>query len=401
MDKQLELKGLVTELIQEEYKGNIEELQAKAEAQDELNIKTLEENTVMKAQIEAMQDKEFKMTQNTGENTYVFKGYDTKKPARNFKMALTEDQREEAAGSLLKMWKAAAGQTQKELTTGNTGVYSVPQVYGSALLGLAELSSFSLANCRVINYPGEILYLTAKGTRTTTTDAQQFGTANAASDSTLGRLTFTIDKRVGGYETLWNNVLRQQNFDVIGEFVEPIMAEAIGQKFDGYMFNASSEFTTNITTDGTAGATFSGTIGDTSITYNGLVDVETAVNQERGVANCVWCMTRSVYGRIRKLTDTNSRPLIERAMEGPLGHELFGYPLHIVPALATSPADGAVAIAFGSPQRYILGINQGILFHVNPIVEQKEGKTQFIIEATADGNIEDAEAWATYARSDA
>lgn len=400
MDKKLELQGLIKETIETEYGNKLGDLQDKAAAQEELNAKALEENTALKAQLDAMQNKEFKMTQNTGDNTYVFKGYDVAKPSRNFKMALTNDEREASASVLLKMWEASAGRSEKALTTGNTGAYAVPEVYGSALLGLAELSSFALGHCRVIPYPGEIMYMPAKGTRTTTTDAQQHGTANAAADSTLAKLTFTIDKRVGGYETLWNNVLRQSNFDVIGEFVEPVMAEAIGQKFDGYMFNASSEFTTNITTNGTTGATFSGTIGSSSITYNGLVDVETAVNQERGVANCVWCMSRSVYGRIRKLKDDNSRPLIERSMEAPLGHELFGYPLHIVPTIATAPANNAIALAFGSPQRYILGINQGILFHVNPIVEQKEGKTQFIIEATADGNIEDSEAWATYDRSD-
>ena len=395
MDKNEQARGLLKEVVQEELGSKVDEISAKAEESREASAKALESNQELKARFDAWQDKSFKMKGNTGENLYVFKGYDINHPGRNFKAVMSKEAHDEVAGTIV-----------KALTNANTGAYAIPVEYGSALLGLAELSSYALNRCRVIRYPGEVMYLPAKGTRATV-DAQAFGTANAAAATTLSRLTFTIDKRVGDYEEIYDNVLRQANFDVVGEFVEPVMAEAIGQKFDGYMFDCggSTEFTTNVVDNGTSGATFSGTLADNKITYSGLIDCEFAVEFERGV-NPEWVMPRGVAKYVRKLVDSNGLPLWDRAMEGPglrgNGGSLMGYPVYIVGtgAISATPADGQLAIAFGDPRRYIIGINQNLMFEVNPYIKRKEGITQFIMHATADGNIEAATAWATYTRDD-
>jgi HK97 family phage major capsid protein len=386
MDKREELKGVLKELVTDEIGSDIEDLKAKAEAAEEANAKVLEDNKELKTQLDTMQDKAFKLAQNTGEVSYIFKGYDTTQPTRNFKIACSKEVGDEAAGIIL-----------KALTNANTGAYAIPTEYSSALLGLAELQSYALSRCRIIRYPGEVLKMPAKGTRATV-DWQADGTANAAAATTLAQLTFTIDKRVGGYETIYNNVLRQANFDVVGEFVEPVMAEAIGQKFDGEMFG-KTEFTTDVLAGGTEGATFSGTIGSSSITYAKLMDVEFSVEQERGV-NPEWCMPRGVFKYVAKLVDDQSHPIFNRDLTGATPYMIDGYPVHIVPAISASPANGKMALAFGDPKRYIIAINQDVIFEVNPFVEQKEGKTQFIMHATADGNIEAATTWAYFKRSD-
>lgn len=385
-NKREELKGLLKELVTDEIGSKIDDLTAKAEAADEANTKILESNKELKDQFDAMQDKAFKLAQNTGEAEYIFKGFDTSHPTRNFKIACSKEVGDEAAGIML-----------KALTNANTGAYAIPTEYSSALLGLAELQSYALSRCRIVRYPGEVLKIPAKGTRATV-DWQADGTANAAAATTLAQLTFTIDKRVGGYETIYNNVLRQANFDVVGEFVEPVMAEAIGQKFDGEMFE-KTEFTTDVLAGGTEGATFSGTIGSSSITYTKLMDVEFAVEQERGV-NPEWCMSRGVFKYVAKLVDDQSHPIFNRDLTGATPYMIDGYPVHIVPAISATPSDGGIALAFGDPKRYIIAINQDVIFEVNPFVEQKEGKTQFIMHATADGNIESATAWSYFKRSD-
>lgn len=385
-NKREELKGVLKELVTDEIGSDIEDLKAKAQAAEEANIKTLEDNKELKAQLDAMQEKTLKLNGNTGEHEYVFKGYDAARPTRNFKIACSKEVGDEAAGIIL-----------KALTSANTGAYAIPTEYSSALLGLAELQSYALSRCRIVRYPGEVLKMPAKGTRATV-DWQADGTANAAASTTLAQLTFTIDKRVGGYETIYNNVLRQANFDVVGEFVEPVMAEAIGQKFDGEMFG-KTEFTTDVLAGGTEGATFSGTIGSSSITYVKLMDVEFSVEQERGV-NPEWCMPRGVFKYVAKLVDDQSHPIFNRDLTGATPYMIDGYPVHIVPAISASPADGKMALAFGDPKRYIIAINQDVIFEVNPYVEQKEGKTQFIMHATADGNIEAATSWAYFKRSD-
>jgi HK97 family phage major capsid protein len=385
-DKRSELKGLLKELVTDEIGSKIDDLTAKAEAADEANTKILESNKELKTQFDTMQDKAFKLAQNTGEASYIFKGYDTTRPTRNFKIACSKEAGDEAAGIIL-----------KALTSANTGAYAIPTEYSSALLGLAELQSYALSRCRIVRYPGEVLKMPGKGTRATV-DVQAVGTANAAAATTLAQLTFTIDKRIGGYETIYNNVLRQANFDVVGEMVEPMLAEAIGQNIDTEMFE-KTEFTTDILAGGTEGATFSGTIGSSSITYAKLMDVEFAVEQERGV-NPEWCMSRGVFKYVAKLVDDQSHPIFNRDLTGATPYMIDGYPVHIVPAIPSSPGDGKMALAFGDPKRYIIAMNQDVIFEVNPYVEQKEGKTQFIMHATCDGNIEAATCWAYYKRSD-
>jgi len=388
MDKKAELKGLLAEVVKEELGSKVDEVAAKAEAAREASAQALESNTGLKDQFDAWQDKAFSMKGNAGGGDYVFKGYDVNHPARNWHAVMPKAMHDEVSETI-----------KKALTTGNTGAYAVPVEYGNALMGLAELQSFALANCRVIRFPGEVMYMPSKGTRATT-DAQAWGTANAAAATALARLTFTIDKRVGDYEEVYDNVLRQANFDVVGQFVEPLMAESIGQRFDGYMFNTSSEFTTTIIGNGTSGATFSGTIGSSSITYSGLMDVEMTPETERNVKP-VWCMPRGVWKYVIKLVDTNGQRIFQKTQSEGHPYELDGYPVHIVPAISASPANGALCMAFGDPSRYIIAVNQDMIFEVNPWVSRKEGITQFIMHATADGNIEAATAWSYYKRNDA
>lgn len=386
MENLEKLNGVIKEQVQDIVGKDIDDIRAKAEAQEEANAKLLEDNTILKAQMDAMQDKVVKMSQNTGDNEYIFKGYDATTPTKNFKIKCSKKVGDEAAEVMV-----------KALTSANTGAYAIPTEYSSALLGLAELQSYALSRCRIIRYPGESMKMPAKGTRATV-DAQAFGTANAAAATTLAQLTFTIDKRIGGYETIYNNVLRQSNFDVVGEFVEPVMAEAIAQNIDGEIFT-KTEFTTDIVAGGTEGATFSGTIGDSSITYSKLMDTEFAVEQERGI-NPEWCMPRGVFKYIAKLVDTAGNPIFNRDMTGATPYMIDGYPVHIVPAISAAPGDGVMCLAFGDPKRYIIGMNQDLIFEVNPYAEMKEGKTQFIMHATADGNIEAATAWSYIKRSD-
>jgi len=386
MDKKEELKGILKELITDEIGSDIDALKEKAAVAEEANTKLLEANTELKTQFDATQEKTFKLQQNTGDNTYVFKGYNTSDITKNFKVACSKEVGDKVVETIT-----------KALTSANTGAYAIPTEYSSALLGLAELQSYALSHCRVIRYPGEVLKMPMKATRATV-DAQAFGTANTAAGTTLGQLVFTIDKRVGGYETIYSNVLRQSNFDVVGEIVEPMMAEAIGQNFDNEMFE-KTEFTSDITSGGTTAATFSGTIGSTSITYSGLMDVEFEVEQERGV-NPEWCMPRGVFKQVAKLRDDNNNPIFNRDLTGSTPFMIDGYPVNIVPAISATPADGSIALAFGDPKQYIIAINQDTIFEINPYAGMKEGTVQFIMHCTGDGNITSANTWATYGRSD-
>lgn len=387
-DKKEELKGLLKEMITDEYKGDIEALQAKAATQEELNAKTLEENTALKTQLDAMQDKSLTLNQNTGEQKYIFKGYDTSKPSRNFKVDVSKEMGDEVAGNVL-----------KALTSANTGAYAIPVEYSNALLGLAELSSVSLAKARIYNVGVNSLKMPAKGTRATV-NHQAFGTANTAAGTTLAQLTFTIDKRVGSYETIYADVLADSNFDVVGQFVEPVMAEAIGLEMDNQCVNGG-EFTTPIYSGGTAGITVSGAPAMASaITYANLVTMAYTCELERGLTP-EWYLPRGAMKDVVALVDSNGQPIFHPVpiSAGSAG-TLLGYPINIMTSLDNTPDDGAIRMFFGDMSHFIIAINGGVVFQTNPFVEMKEGKVQFISYARADGNVAAATAFATMLRTD-
>lgn len=392
MDKKSneEVKGLIKEAIHEEMGSELDEIKAQVEADKETSAKLLEDNKALKEQFDAMQDKTLKLSQNTGDNLYTFKGYDANTPWRNFKPVCSKESQKEAAEIIV-----------KALTSANTGAYAIPVEYSDALLGLAELSSVALSKMRVFNTGTNSIKMPVKGTRATV-DAQAFGTANAGAATSLAQLTFTIDKRVGAYETIYNDVLSDQNFDVVGQFVEPVMGEAIGQAFDGEVIK-KTEFTTDIAAGGTAGVSVSGTSNmAAAITYANLVTIAYAVELERGL-NPEWFMPRGAMKDVVALVgSSNDHPIFSPVpVSGAPRGTLLGYPVNIMPAMDNTPDNGDIRIAFGDPKQYIIAINGGLVFQTNPYASMKEGITQFIAYARADGNIIAATAFSTLKRVDA
>ena len=389
-NKKEELKGLLKEVMTDVVGPEIDKIKAEAEAQKEANAKQLEVNKELKAQYDAMQGKLITLKQNTGDHRYIFKGYDVNRPCRNFSMDVDKKMGDEVAAAII-----------KTLASTSTGAYAVPVEYSNALLGLAELSSVALAKCRIYNVGTSVLKIPTKGTRATV-DAQAFGTANAAAATDLGQLTFTIDKRVGSYETLYNDVLADQMFDVVGQFVEPMIAEAIGQNLDGEMIK-KTEFTTDITAGGTAAVTVSGSVAlAAAITYANLVTMAYAVELERGLQP-EWFLPRGAMKDIVALVaSTAGTPIFAPTpISGSPAGTLLGYPVNIMPAISNAGGNGTIRVAFGDPKQYIIALRQGMVFQTNPYVSMKEGLTQFIGYVRADGNIVAATSFATMKRVDA
>ena len=390
MDKKEELKGLLKEVITESVGPEIDKIKAEAEAQKEANAKLLEVNKELKAQYDAWQGKSFELKQNTGTHKYIFKGYDVNRPSRNFIVDVDK-----------KMGDEVAAMIRKTLAAGSTGAYAVPVEYSNALLGLAELSSVALAKCQIYTLNTSSLKIPIK-VQAASVDAQAFGTANAAAATDLGQLTFTIDKRVGGYETLYNDVLNDQLFDVVGQFVEPMIAQAIGQNLDGEMIK-KTEFTTDLTAGAAAGVTVSGSVAlAAAITYANLVTIAYTPELERGLQP-EWFMPRGALKDVVGLVSaTTGSPIFNPVpiSGGPAG-TLLGYPINIMPAMLNAGGNGTIRMAFGDPKKYIIAINGGMVFQTNPYVLMKEGVTQFIGYIRADGNILGSNCFATLKRVDA
>lgn len=390
MAKETEVK--LKEIIEEQTSDmgkEIETLKEEIAVEKEANAKKFEEQTELKAQFDALQGKIVTLqTKSAGEQKYVFLGYDNQDMAKNFQIGCTMDQHSEVS----KMVKLA-------LTSANTGEYAIPVEYANSLLGLAELQSYALGRCRVITYPGEIMYMPTKGTRATS-DAQAYGTANADAAITLGRITFTIDKRIGSKMAVYNNVLKQANFDFMGQFVNPAMVESIYQTIDGE-FIEKTEFTSSLT-DGATATTFSGGfVSGTTLTYDVLMDLEFGPEMERGL-NLEWIMSRSMFKEVKKIKNTLGDPIWDKDIIGPNKYMIDGYPVFIVPEMSTPAActDGKICMAFGDPQHFILAKNEELLLQKEDITQMDKGITNFYAQAVMDGNIVTSAAWSVLKRSD-
>ena len=393
MDKKTELKGLLKELAEEAVDTKTAEMREEIAAQKEANEKLLTDNKELKDKMDALQGKQFKLEQNSGTNLYTFKGYNPDMTS-NFKAVVDNEIRDEVAKFMLDNLRGKAA-----YSSANTGAYAIPVEYTSALLGLAELKSVALAKARVIQVGTNVIKMPAKGTRATV-DAQAFGTANADAATTLAQLTFTIDKRVGSYQTVNNDVLNDEIFDVVGDWIEPAIAEAIGQNLDNEMFNGS-EFTTSVSAVSN-GVTASGVANiAAAITYSNLVSIAYSVELERGV-NPEWFMPRGAMKAIVALTASGTgAPIFNPVpVSGAPAGTLLGYPINIVSQIDDTPDAGAIRMAFGDPREYIIALNGNMVFQANPYVLMKEAQTQFIGYMRSDGNYTNSGAWAVMKRVD-
>ena len=403
MDKRTELKGIVKEVIEEMPNDKIVEMETKMAATDEANVKILEDNVALKAQIEGMQGKLITLKQNTGTNTFLFKGLDPNM-SKNFRSTLSDEEANAVADIMIKQAKGHIdGDIFNEASLKTfDGAYAVDVQYGNALLGLAELSSTALSYANVVQADTNSIKLPTKGTRDSV-DSQASGTANTVGASTIGQLTWTIDKRVGNYIEINNDQLDDANFDIVNQIIIPFQAEAVGQNADDEMFNGT-EFTSSVndvtaSIDQTAAVVF---------TFDNLNTMFYALEWERILGDPKWFGSRAALKDIAALVDSNSRPLFQQVpINGRPSQTLFGAQYVICPSIANAPADGAMRLAFGDPKHYTIFVRGSqFVSMVNPYIKMKEDVTQFICKARMDGNVSDhatassSGAWTVARRTD-
>lgn len=396
MDKQEELKGLLKESIQEQVGSEIEEIKATAAAEKEANAKALEEVPELKAQLEDLQGKIVTLKQNTGVNTYQFKGYNPDFN-KNFKGTLNYEEAEQVAKVYLAMAQGKAIDFASEM----------PQSFGSTILGLGELSSAALRYMNVMNIDAPVFTAPVKATRETS-DAQESATANAATSITADNIVWTVDKRIGSYAEVRVDQLEDAAFDIVNGWVVPLQAEGIGQYVDAEVFNGTNSIFTTSIIDVTAAITASGSVATAAaITFANLNAMFYHVQWERGLGECKWFGSRAALKDIMGLTDTYGLPIMQTVpVNGRPVHYVMGAEYVITPKIANAPANGAMRLCFGDPNHYTIVLRGGLTNLINPYILMKEDVVQFIAKLRADGNVDDnattanSGAWAVLSRVD-
>ncbi len=397
--EQEKLAGLIEEKFQEASSEDRTKQEEKWAAQDEANAKILEENVDLKAQMDAMQDKEFKSSGKFGDATYKFQGYNTDFN-KNFKATLTVDEAEQVGKAYLGMLEQAQGKTIDFSTI-------MPASFGETLLGLAELSSSALNTMQVKPITAKTFTPPVKATRETV-DSQAPGTARTSTSITAGKLTFTIDEIIGDYVDVLRTDIRDATVDLVNDWIVPMQAEAIGQYVDAEVFNGTnSKYTTSIV-DVTASVTPSGVVNTAAaITFANLNTMFYALEWERGILDPKWYGPRAALKDVSALVDTYGQPIFQQVpINGRPSQTLMGAQYVITPKIANAPANGAMRLCFGDPNQYIIVTRGGVENLVNPYILMKEDTVQFIANFESDGNVADhatassSGAWTTMVRTD-
>lgn len=172
------------------------------------------------------------------------------------------------------------------------------------------------------------------------------GTALAENDPQFNTLTLHAWK-YGELSQVSNELITDSGIDVLA-FIAQDAARAIGRVTDvAYVSGSGTNAPTGLTTVAGTGATAA--TGGTGVpTYPGLVDLVYSVNPLYRQHGAQWFMLDKTAAAIRKLTDSQNRPLWEPSLQVGEPDRLIGYPVILDPNMpAPTTAAHTAIISFG------------------------------------------------------
>ena len=287
-------------------------------------------------------------------------------------------------------------------TTGSEGGYTVPATIAAELIealkafgGMRQAAeSFTTSTGNDLSYPS------TDGTAETGELIAQ-NTIATDLDMSFGTVALNVYKFGSKVITIPIELLQDSIIDVVG-LVRRRTAERIGRAINTYCTTGTgTSQPRGIVTGASSGKV--GTTGQTlTVIYDDLVDLEHSVDPEYRKLGCKWMMNDASVKVIRKLKDSQNRPLFVPAYEGGFKGapaELMGYPIVINQDVAVMAAN-AKSILFGKLDTYkIRDAMQVSLFRFDDSAFMKKGQVGFLAWARAGGNLTDTTAVRYYANS--
>ncbi|HEY9367924.1 phage major capsid protein, partial [Streptomyces sp.] len=294
--------------------------------------------------------------------------------------------------------------TQRELraqgvATGAAGGYLVPPAFRAQLIETMKFYS----NMRAVS---EVITTETGATLPwpTNDDTANVG-AILAENTAMTEQDLTVGQAdIDAY--MYTSKMVRVSFQLLQDSVfalDPFLARKLGERI-GRIQN--THFTTGtgssqplgIQTNATVGKT--GTTGQTTtIVYDDLIDLIHSVNRAYRSADSRFMMADSSLKPIRKLKDSQNRPLWEPSVQVGMPDSILGYGLEInddMPAMAAN----AKSILFGDFRRaYLIRDVQGV--QLMRLVERYAEYLQvgFAAYARTDGTLQDANAVRAYQNS--
>lgn len=261
---------------------------------------------------------------------------------------LTGEQRQ----LLMSQYVSADGETRALSATTNTaGGYTVPPGFRDVLIETMKWYGSVRDVATVINTEtgGPLQWPTFNGTaqvgRILTENTQLTQTDPVFGTATLDAYMYSSDLVLVPYQ-----FLQDTNIDA-GEFLARILGTRIGRiQNQHFTTGTGTAQPDGIQTSAVAGVTL-GTGNTTSITYAGLIDLIQSVDPAyRYAGNAAFMMSDTALGTLRKLVDSQNRPLWEPSVQAGVPSTLLGFPV-VVNNDMPVPAASVKSVLFGDFRR--------------------------------------------------
>lgn len=297
----------------------------------------------------------------------------------------------------------AAIRNTMSTTTPSEGGYAVQSDVAKELVdslkafgGMRSVSTIiQTAQGNPLSYP------TSDGTSETGEWIAENVTATAA-DPTFGTKALTAYKASSKIVAVPFELLQDSSID-IEAFVNGRLATRLGRITNtGYTVGSGSA-----QPQGVSGVAASGKVGTTgqttTVIFDDLVDLIHSVDPAyRAGGKCVFMMNDSSFKVIRKLKDSQNRPVFIPGWDGlgkPMPDTLLGYPVVTNQDVAVMAAN-AKSILFGDFSKYIIrDVMQVTLFRFTDSAYAKLGQVGFLAWMRTGGNLVDTAAVKYYQNS--
>lgn len=287
-------------------------------------------------------------------------------------------------------------------TTTTEGGYTVQTEVASRLIDALKAYGGMRSEATILRTAmgNDMSFPTSDGTAETGELIAQNTTATGA-DPTFGTVSLVTYKFSSKIVAVPFELLQDSEID-IAAFVEKRLTQRIGRVTNTYFTTGTgTSQPRGVVTGATLGKT--GTTGQTAtVIFDDLVDLVHAVDPEYRKGDCCFMMNDASLKVIRKLKDSQNRPVFLPGYEGlggAMGDNLLGYRVCINQDVATMAAN-AKSILFGDFSNYLIrDVMQPTLFRFEDSAYAKLGQVGFLMWHRAGGNLLDSKAVYYYANS--
>lgn len=277
-------------------------------------------------------------------------------------------------------------------TTTTEGGYTVPTDVASQINDVLKAYGGVREEATVItsDMGNDINFPTSDGTSEVGELIGQNTTATAA-DPTFGVVTLSTYKFSSKIVAVPYELLQDSNADIIG-FVTKRLGERLGRITNQYFTTGTGSGQPK----GVVTAAASGKVGTTgqttTVIFDDLVDLVHSVDPAYRSGNCCFMLNDSTLKVIRKLKDSQNRPVFLPGYEGlggAMGDSLLGYDICINQDVASMGAN-AKSILFGDFSRYTIRDVMGMtLFRFDDSAYAKLGQVGFLAWMRTGGTLTD------------